>query len=121
MNMDGLDALSRSDISPQIAAVPVRDIIAACAHAWGVSVDLILSPRRASHLVQPRHAAMYLTVRMRPDLTLPAIARLFKRSDHTSVMYAFRKAAATRARNADYAKIVAGIERLLRSGMEWRA
>ena len=114
MNMDGIDALGRCDVVMQAAAVPVRDIIAACANAWGITVDLILSPRRSGHLAVPRHAAMYLTVRMRPDLTLPAIARLFKRSDHTTVIYAFRKVAAMRAQNKDYAKIVDGVENLLR-------
>ena len=112
--MDGLDALGRYDVVMQGAAVPVRDIIAACASAWGVTADLLLSPRRSGHLAVPRHAAMYLTVRLRPDLTLPAIARLFKRADHTTVIYAFRKAAAKRAQNKDYAKIVDGVENLLR-------
>lgn len=118
--MDGLDALSRADITPQAATVPVREIIAACAHAWGVSVDLIVSPRRAGRLIVPRHAAMYLAVRMRPDLSLPAIARLFKRSHHTTVIYAFRKAAAARVRSAEYAKTVDGVERLLRCSVQWR-
>lgn len=121
MNMDGIDALGRCDVVMQAAAVPVRDIIAACADAWGVSIDLIVSPRRSSHLAVPRHAAMYLTVRMRPDLTLPAIARLFKRSDHTTVIYAFRKVAALRLQSKDYAKIVDGVEKLLRASVEGRA
>ena len=40
--MDGLDALGRYDVVMQGAAVPVRDIIAACASAWGGGSGIIL-------------------------------------------------------------------------------
>lgn len=108
-----LPELSRWEIVGHRDKPPVREIIAACAQAFGITNELILSPRRQAELISPRHAAMYLAVRLRPDLSLPAIARMFNRADHTTIIYGFRKAAAMRSVNMDYADIVDAIERLL--------
>lgn len=76
---------------PSFRAVPTAGEIqnAVCAHA-GVESAKLLSQSRAGPLVEARHLAMYLT-RELTDLSLPQIARAFKRRDHTTVLHALRR------------------------------
>lgn len=53
----------------------------------GVTWEDILSPRRSRGLIQPRHACMRAVCAQRPDLSYPAIGRIFHR-DHTTVLHA---------------------------------
>ncbi|WP_299440233.1 helix-turn-helix domain-containing protein [uncultured Rhodospira sp.] len=78
--------------SPAPLPPPIRRIVLATSDVWGVSVLDLLSDRRAGRIVAARQAAMTLA----RDLTLasyPAIARAFRRSDHTTVMHACRRTA----------------------------
>lgn len=73
------------------AAVQVDEIQRHVAEHLQVSVDEMLSrTRRAAPVARARQLAMYLC-RQLTDLSLPAIAAAFNRSDHTTVMHAIRK------------------------------
>lgn len=113
MNMKGLDAVSRDDIVDFGPRVPVSEIIEVCAAIWTISPELLLSPRRSGAASDPRHAGMYLAAMLRGDLSLPVIARLFRRSDHTTVLYAIRKVEARRKRDTAYARKLAAAQALL--------
>lgn len=69
---------------------PVVEIIRVVAVKHGISVQDIKSESRSRHMVEARHEAMALVYKLRPDLSLPAIGRIFNR-DHTSVLNAVRK------------------------------
>jgi hypothetical protein len=69
---------------------PVIDIIKDVAHKHGVTVAEIRGQRRDRHLVAARHEAMKLAYEQRPDMSLPAIAKVFRR-DHTTFLHAVKK------------------------------
>ncbi len=80
------------DVATPVAHVrrkSVKEIIAEVAEKFDVSVIEILSRRRNSKVVIPRHFAMW-RCRNETELSYPAIGRLFKR-DHTVPMYACEK------------------------------
>jgi chromosomal replication initiator protein len=66
------------------------EIQQAVSQRLGVTLDSMLSPTRAAPIARARQIAMYLT-RELTDLSLPAIAAVFNRRDHTTVMHAIRK------------------------------
>jgi chromosomal replication initiator protein len=66
------------------------DIQQAVANELGITIEAMLSPGRAAPVARARQVAMYLT-RELTDLSLPAIAAVFNRRDHTTVMHAIRK------------------------------
>jgi chromosomal replication initiator protein len=68
----------------------VLTIQQAVAGRLGITVDAILSPTRAAPVSRARQLAMYLS-RELTDLSLPAIAAVFNRRDHTTVLHAIRK------------------------------
>ena len=84
-----LDRLGVSDTvtSPTVTAIQE----AACAH-FGLTLDELLSSSRATRIVWPRQAAMYLSKEL-TDHSLPSIARAFGGRDHTTVMHACRRVA----------------------------
>ncbi|MFP7707951.1 chromosomal replication initiator protein DnaA [Trueperella sp. LYQ141] len=65
-------------------------IMAQTASYFNVTIDDLKSPARTRTLTQPRHIAMYLCREM-TDLSLPKIAEVFDRRDHTTVLNAIRK------------------------------
>jgi chromosomal replication initiation ATPase DnaA len=69
---------------------PVIDIIRLVATRHGVSVADIKAATHVLHIVAARHEAMAMVYTLRPDLSLPAIGRIFAR-DHTTVLSAVRK------------------------------
>jgi chromosomal replication initiation ATPase DnaA len=69
---------------------PAIDIIRLVATRHGVSVADIKGATRVFHIVAARQEAMALVYKLRPDLSLPAIGRIFDR-DHTTVLHAVRK------------------------------
>ena len=87
----------------------VREIIEAAALASGIDVEEIRGPRRATDLVRWRQAAIYLAVVLRPDLSFPAIGRIFNR-DHSTVMYGFEKVSDHLSENSNL--LTAILERL---------
>jgi chromosomal replication initiator protein len=71
----------------------VEAIQAAVGSHFGVSAQELLSSSRSPRIAWPRQLAMYLA-RELTDESLPAIGRHFGGRDHTTVMYACRRAGA---------------------------
>lgn len=70
--------------------IPAIDIIKDIALRSGMSVARIRGPSRTKPLVAVRHEAMAAVHLARPDLSLPALGRIFHR-DHTTLIFALRK------------------------------
>jgi hypothetical protein len=68
-----------------------REIIAACARAWEVSIPAMLGAGRAGGLARPRFAAMWI-IRDELGQTTLQIGRLFGGRDHTTTMNALHRA-----------------------------
>jgi chromosomal replication initiator protein len=71
---------------------------AAC-HHFQISRDDLVSSSRARHLAWPRQVTMYLARELTHE-SLPAIGRHFGGRDHTTVLYACRRAHERLARDA---------------------
>ncbi|HEY4823973.1 MAG TPA: chromosomal replication initiator protein DnaA [Solirubrobacteraceae bacterium] len=69
------------------------EIQAAVGTHFGISAQELLSSSRSPRIAWPRQLAMYLA-RELTDESLPAIGRHFGGRDHTTVMYACRRASA---------------------------
>ncbi|XCB29145.1 helix-turn-helix domain-containing protein [Arcanobacterium hippocoleae] len=65
-------------------------IMAQTARYFDISLEDLKSPVRTRSFTMPRHIAMYLCREM-TDYSLPKIADLFNRRDHTTVLNALRK------------------------------
>ena len=70
----------------------VEDIQRRICEAFGLSMEELLSTRRAAPVTWPRQVAMYLA-RELTDQTLPAIGRAFGGRNHTTVMHACKRTA----------------------------
>lgn len=76
---------------------PVAEIIAeVLADFPDVTWQEISGIRRARRLIVPRQKCMFEVSRQRPDLSFPAIGRIFGGRDHTTIMHAVRKLGAAR-------------------------
>jgi len=84
-------------------APSVRDVQELVAHAFELTVDELTSSSRGGNVAWPRQLAMYLA-REHSAATLPAIGREFGGRDHTTVLYACRRA---RQRLSDDASLAA--------------
>lgn len=73
-----------------VSDVPITSILDACAFGYGVSVADLISQRRSTLLVKPRHVACFL-VRIHTDLSYPEIGAQLGGRDRTTVIHAFRK------------------------------
>jgi chromosomal replication initiation ATPase DnaA len=73
-----------------------RAIAEAVAASYGYTFHELLSHRREKRAVTARHEAIAAVARARPDMSYPAIGRLFGR-DHTSIIHALKKTGAYRA------------------------
>jgi chromosomal replication initiation ATPase DnaA len=51
----------------------------------------VLGPGRSKALTDARHECMYAVHKHRPDLSFPALGRIFGGRDHTTVMHAVKK------------------------------
>jgi len=71
--------------------VLVADIIRQAAERHGISARRLLGRGMNRQLVEARVDAMATAYVARPDLSLPALGRLFGR-DHTTILHAVRKA-----------------------------
>jgi hypothetical protein len=58
-----------------------------------VTLSEIKGPRRDKRIRRPRQLAMYEVYRQRPDLSFPAMGRIFSR-DHTTILHSVRKMSA---------------------------
>jgi chromosomal replication initiator protein len=92
----------------------VADVQAATAEAFGLSLDELVSPGRATRLTWPRQVAMYLA-RELTDQTLPAIGRAFGGRDHTTVLHACKRTTQRIAADPEAFEIVRGLTERLRT------
>jgi chromosomal replication initiation ATPase DnaA len=81
----------------------MRQIADAHAAAYGVTLDDLKGPRRDAFMANIRWDAM-LEIRRRTKHSLPQIGRFFNR-DHTSVLYAIRRASGETAESAKTARV----------------
>ena len=91
-------------------AVTVNDSCADIA----VTVADIKSKKHDAKFVFPRHVAMYIIREMTP-LTNKKVAELFGLSDHSSVMYAYKKISTDRENNYSLKTIIADIMKNVQS------
>lgn len=69
---------------------PARTILKEVCERRGFGVLDILGPSRRDAVCRVRDEAIRAVANGRPDLSLPAIGRIFKR-DHTSILHSLRK------------------------------
>ncbi len=107
-------ALPSAVMEPAPEAPDVAEIQRVVAERLDVPVDEILSrARRAAPVARARQLAMYLS-RELTDLSLPAIAKAFNRSDHTTVMHAIRKVEERTLADPELARTLEGLATELR-------
>ena len=106
--------------------IDTRPIIAAVVHAYNdahpaadVTPDAILSPHRATHVVQARHLCAYLLVEDY-HLTNMATAHALGRADHTTVLNSRARVGAALAGDTTLQRTLAGARDIL-SGRTTRA
>ncbi|MFL5821073.1 MAG: chromosomal replication initiator protein DnaA [Solirubrobacteraceae bacterium] len=80
----------------------VREVQELVAEEFGLTVAQLTSSSRSGNVAWPRQLAMYLS-REHADATLPAIGREFGGRDHTTVLYACRRARQRLARDTSLA------------------
>jgi chromosomal replication initiator protein len=87
------DVLDRLGLGPVTTGPPTIDVIqqTTCDH-FGLTRDELLSRSRATRIVWPRQAAMYLAKEL-TEYSLPTIARAFGGRDHTTVLHSCRRVA----------------------------
>ena len=88
--------------------------------AFEISRDELLSSARSRRIAWARQVAMYLA-RRHTGASLPAIGECFGNRNHTTVMYACRKAAERLAGDASAQALVNDLERRLTEGPDDRA
>lgn len=88
------DALAHSRYSSN-ARPTVDKIQKACAKEFKITMDEILSKRRARAIARPRQVAMYLSKQL-TTRSLPDIGRRFGGRDHTTVIHAVKRIEALR-------------------------
>ena len=88
-------------------------IIMAFCLRYRISKVDIVSARRTKLLIEPRHAAMYMTKRLTP-LSLPDIGRCFGGRNHTTVLHAVRKIESLIENDPTFAEEMREIEEQLR-------
>ena len=77
---------------------PVAEIVGEVLAGFpGVTWDDVRGIRRTKPLLKPRRECMYEVATQRPDLSLPAIGRIFGGRDHTTILHSVRKVGKTRA------------------------
>ncbi|MGV9181912.1 chromosomal replication initiator protein DnaA [Arcanobacterium canis] len=81
---------------PGNVTISAAMIMAQVSGYFGIASADLKSPARTRSLTMPRHIAMYLCREM-TDLSLPKIAEVFNRRDHTTVLNALRKVEALMA------------------------
>jgi hypothetical protein len=79
---------------------PVQAVRRACAKAFKIDEAQLLSRSRVRWLSVPRQATCYVLRHRFSHLSYPAIARLVRRSDHSTIIHACRQTEARMARDA---------------------
>lgn len=101
-------------IISQKEAVTPEYIIEVISKYFDISVEDILSTKKASKIVYPRQLAMYF---IRKELQLPyqKISSIFRKKDHTTVMHAESKIQKEINSNKEKSQIVDSITNIIRS------
>lgn len=68
-----------------------RSVIERVARETGVSYSDIIGPRRSRHLILARDKAVRAVADEFPEMSLPAIGRVFGRRDHTTIYHSLNK------------------------------
>ncbi|HEX8831817.1 MAG TPA: chromosomal replication initiator protein DnaA [Longimicrobium sp.] len=97
---------------PQPRPLTVERVQELTCDAFSISREELLSSARSGRVAWPRQIAMYLA-RQHTGETLPAIGRQFGGRNHTTVMYACRKAAERIAEDPAAQAVVCDLERRL--------
>jgi len=92
--------------------VKIDDIQKLVASHYNISRTDILSSRRTTNVVRPRHIAMYLS-KVLTSRSLPEIGRRFGGRDHTTVLHAVRKVQELAAKDKSFAEVVDLLQRIL--------
>ena len=71
--------------------IMVREIVAATAAVAQLGVADLIGRERPQHITRPRHRAMFLARRLRPDLSYPGIGLIIGGRDHTTVLHGERR------------------------------
>lgn len=68
--------------------VLIRSVIETAARLEGMTVDEIMARDQSRAVARPRQRAMYVARRLRPEVSLPRLGRIFGGRDHTTVRHA---------------------------------
>jgi chromosomal replication initiator protein len=100
------------EASPPRQPLTIERVQELTCEAFSLSRDELLSAGRSGRVSWPRQVAMYLARRHTGE-TLPAIGRQFGGRNHTTVMYACRKAGERLAADPEAQAVVRELERRL--------
>lgn len=109
-----LAAIIAEDKTPIAQPTRVKPIITAVARYYSLSVNQMISFRRARYVARPRHIAMYLA-RELTGKSLPVIGRIIHR-DHTTVLRAAEAVALRRKTDARLDREITDLIALLTPG-----
>lgn len=84
----------------------IQQLIDEAEKLWGVPSGTVRSKRRTRDAVDPRHAVAYAARRM-TKRSFPDIGRIMGGFDHSTIIYAERRAAARRTTEPEYAALLA--------------
>jgi chromosomal replication initiator protein len=103
------------NVRPQRAPLTVERVQELTCEAFSLSREELISSGRSGRVSWPRQVAMYLA-RQHTGETLPAIGRQFGGRNHTTVIYACRRAGERIASDPEAKAIVSALERRLVDG-----
>jgi chromosomal replication initiator protein len=93
-------------------AVTVELIQGVVADYYKITADDLKAKKRSNDIAYPRQVAMYLC-RELTDTSLPQIAKLFNKKDHTTVIHAHKKIAQDKSKNVSLARELKEIQERL--------
>ncbi len=102
---------SRFDAQKQLTVDRIQRIVA---QSFDISMDDMVSKRRARAIARPRQVAMYLCKRL-TKRSLPDIGRRFGGRDHTTVMHAVKRITELRQDDPNFNRKVTEVESLLKA------
>lgn len=85
-----LVAMSEEMVQQLDRRITLADLLAVVEACSGVSIEVLLGPRRASKAARPRQMVCFLANTFTPLASLPQIGRALGDRDHTTVMHAIR-------------------------------
>src|SRR5262245_22293811 len=97
--------------------LPVHSIVEFVARQHGIDVHEIIGPRRHQKLIEARHIAAHLAVRLTAK-SLPEIGRAMGNRDHTTIIHANRNIAVRRQHDPNLDRVLTGWENSLRCDLQ---